>query len=73
MSRTVKDKPWRVLERQFPAKRERGFPPPFGGAWAGRKHVCRAYHSSVRMRVREHILNERPEPVYRRTMGWELY
>lgn len=69
MSRTHKDKPWRLSDKYW-----WGYPPPLAGAWSGIKHACRRFWRADRHKVRA-ALREGEEPITRprNSEKWDWY
>jgi hypothetical protein len=77
MSRTRKDKPWRLLIDK-PKERwrfKRGYPPIIGGAWEGVKEERKLHERSERRRVRDELKQgKEPAPTKHRNSGkWDLF
>lgn len=76
MSRTVKDKPWRVLRamRTEAWRFSGGYPPAVGGAWEGMSALTRAEWKSFRVRTKQAMrrggLPPRP---HRRDVKWHWW
>ena len=69
MSRTRKDKPWRLIDKDH-----YGYPPPFAGAWSGIKSACRVWWRADRHKTRE-ALRKGEEPITRprNSEKWNWY
>lgn len=75
MSRTWKDRPWKVQQRVLPAWTEKTFPPPVGGAWRRIGRFANLHERSFRRATRDALKQgAKPMPSYRRDSAkWDVW